>query len=237
MEKKGRIHSIETCGTVDGPGIRVILFLQGCHLRCKYCHNPDTWNPCGGIEITAEEAAKEIFKYEPYMRKSGGGVTISGGEPLLQFEFLYSLFIKLKKRGIHIALDTSGNMNISKIKDILEYVDLIILDIKSTDIEKHIELTGAKLEPVMDFLDYIDKKNKKTWIRHVFIPGITGGNEELIKIRDLKEKYKCVEKIEILPFHKMGEYKWKELGYEYKLKETREPTEKEIEEAKKILGI
>lgn len=237
METKGRIHSIETCGTVDGPGIRVVLFLQGCHLRCKYCHNPDTWNMCNGKEITVKEAVEEILKYEPYMRKSGGGVTVSGGEPLLQAEFLEKLFKELKKYNINIALDTSGNINIEKVKKTIKYVDIFLLDIKSMNEAGHLELTGAKLKPVLEFLNYIQTLNKKIWLRHVLIPGLTGSTEELIKIRELKEKYNCVEKIEILPFHKMGEYKWKEMGYNYTLSEAREPTKEEVINAMNIVNI
>jgi len=235
LETVGRIHSFETCGTVDGPGIRVVIFMQGCYLRCKYCHNPDTWNMNNGNIYTVEETLSEILKYEVFMKKSGGGVTISGGEPLLQAKFLEKLFIELKKKNINIAIDTSGNIDYNRVKDTIQYVDLFLLDIKSMYSENHFELTKAKLELTLKFLENIDKLNKVIWLRHVFIPGITGSEDELIRIKNLKKNYKSITKIEILPFHKIGEYKWEEMGYEYTLKEQREPTAKEIKIANEII--
>lgn len=224
----GKVHSIETCGTVDGPGIRFVVFMQGCNLRCLYCHNPDTWSKTSGTSYTAKELFKEVIKYEAYMRLSKGGITVTGGEPLLQTEFLIELFMMCKSHGIHTALDTSGSIINDQVKVLLEWTDLVILDIKNFDKDHYQFLTGAKLQDTLDFLNYINTIQKRIWIRYVLVPQLT---DQLDSISDLSKhlsRFKGIERIEILPFHKMGEYKWEDLEVPYTLYDTPIPTESEL---------
>lgn len=232
---EGRIHSIETCGTVDGPGIRYVIFTQGCPLRCQYCHNPDTWNINNGKTYTVDELMVDIQKYKSYMKFSGGGVTVSGGEPLLQPGFVKELFMRCKEEGIHTALDTSGFIPLDKVKDVLEYTDLVMLDIKNMIPERYKEITSVSLSPTLEFARYIDEKGIKSWIRYVLVPGLSDNDESLHALGQFLEDFKHLEKVQLLPFHKMGEFKWEELGYEYQLKDTSEPTSQEIEHATSIL--
>lgn len=228
----GRIHSIETCGTVDGPGIRFVIFTQGCYLRCLYCHNPDTRNPHDGSEVTVDELISEIQKYRSYMRFSGGGVTISGGEPLMQPQFVKEIFQRCKELGIHTALDTSGFPSLTESKPALEWVDLVLLDIKSFDPHTYLQATGASVEHTLDFARYLSEINKPTWIRFVLVPNLTDDPKNIEGLAQFISTLKNVEKVELLPFHKMGEYKWKELGYTYLLKDTLTPTPEQIQKAK-----
>ena len=234
----GRIHSIETLGTVDGPGIRFVVFLQGCHLHCKYCHNRDTWDTKSGNEKTVDELVNQIKKYKSYINLSGGGVTVSGGEPLLQVKFVTSLFKKLKSIGIHTALDTSGSLPINEnIKELLKYTDLVLLDIKHIDNEKCIDLTGKSNKDTLDFAKYLSENNIPTWIRQVLIPTITDDENDLLKLKDFISTLKNIEKVELLPYHDMGKFKWTNLGYEYPLKDIPPATEEDIQKAKNILKI
>lgn len=228
----GRIHSIETCGTVDGPGIRFIIFTQGCFLRCLYCHNPDTRNPHGGSEVTVDELISEIQKYRSYMRFSGGGVTISGGEPLMQPEFVKEIFRRCKELGIHTALDTSGFPSLTESKPVLEFVDLVLLDIKSFNPQIYLQATGAAVEPTLEFARYLSEINKPTWIRFVLVPNLTDDPDNIERLAEFISQFKNVEKVELLPFHKMGEYKWEKLGYPYLLKDTQPPNFEQIQQAK-----
>ncbi|MDA3847038.1 MAG: pyruvate formate-lyase-activating protein [Vallitaleaceae bacterium] len=219
----GRVHSIETCGTVDGPGIRFVLFMQGCPLRCKYCHNPDTWKVGSGDEMTVDAVFEEIVKYKSYMKFSGGGFTATGGEPLLQAAFLIELFKMCREAGIHTAIDTSGFILNDHVKALLEYTDLVILDIKNFDKEQYTYITGVSLEPTLEFMSYLRKINMPTWIRYVLVPTLS---DDLSSIEDLGryvQPFTNIEKIEILPFHKMGEYKWEALDYRYELADISEP--------------
>lgn len=234
MKGKGRIHSVETCGTLDGPGIRFVIFTQGCPLRCQYCHNPDTWKFEDGKEVTVEEIIKEILKYKSYMKFSGGGVTVSGGEPLMQPNFVAELFKRCKDEGIHTALDTSGCVNFEKVKEALNYTDLVLLDIKFFDEIKYKDITGGDLKLTIKFAKYLSAINKPMWIRYVLVPHLTDDLEIIEKLAKFLATLNNVERVEILPFHKMGEYKWEELGYDYKLKETQRPTEEKIKEVKSI---
>lgn len=237
IEYYAKVHSIESFGTVDGPGIRFVLFLQGCSLKCKYCHNRDTWDIHGGEFKSLDEIFEKILKYKNYICQSGG-VTVTGGEPLLQYEFLIELFKKLKKEEIHTCIDTSGMVALTdKIKELIELTDLFLLDIKHINPEKCKELVGFSNERELEFARYLSKNNKKMWIRQVLVPGITDQKQDLIKLKDFIAELKTVEKIEILPYHDMGKYKWKELGKEYQLKDIRTATEDDVEGAKKILGI
>ncbi|ONI44542.1 pyruvate formate-lyase 1-activating enzyme [Candidatus Epulonipiscioides gigas] len=230
----GRIHSIETCGTVDGPGIRYIIFMQGCPLRCQYCHNPDTWKTSTGEQIDSDEIIKEIIKYKPYMKNSGGGLTISGGEPLLQPEFVADIFKKAKKQGIHTCIDTSGFIGIDKIGNVLDYTDLVLLDIKSYNKDVYKDVTGVSLEPTLNFEQELMKRNIPVWIRYVLVPNLTDNLNDIEELAKYLTTLTNVERIDVLPFHKMGEFKWKELNYEYKLKNTLEPDDSLIKETKEI---
>jgi len=234
MSIVGKIHSIESCGTVDGPGLRYILFTQGCPLRCQYCHNPDTWNINDGKVMDTDELIKDIVKYKSFMRYSKGGVTVSGGEPLLQPEFIKDLFIKCNDEGIHTALDTSGFIFNDKVKEVLDYTDLVLLDIKCYDAAKYKEITSVSLEPTIKFAKYLSTINKKMWIRYVLVPGLSDNKEHINSLAEFLATLNCVEKVEVLPFHKMGEYKWEEIGEEYKLKNTVEPSDDEVNSAVEI---
>ena len=247
MSVKGWIHSVESFGTVDGPGIRYVLFVQGCPLKCLYCHNPDTWsvyddkqkNKAGsdcvmksGKLTDSETIVNDILSYKGYIKT--GGVTISGGEPLMQPEFVLDIVKRCKENGIHTAIDTSGCIAVSRSEAVIDEVDLILLDIKSLDNEQAIKLTGSSNANTLATLDYCEKINKKVWIRHVLLPGWTLDSRRLKALAEYLKAYKCVEIVELLPFHKMGEFKWKELGLNYTLSETKEPSLKEIEQAKNI---
>ena len=209
---KGSVHSIETMGLLDGPGIRTIFFLQGCPLRCSYCHNPDTQQLAGGKEMTPDEIVKTAKRYRPYYRRSGGGVTFSGGEPLLQGAFLLESLKLLKAEGIHTALDTSGFGQEAYYDEILKWVDVVILDIKHFDREEHQKLTGVKMEGRNPFLNRLATYEGKVWIRHVMVPGLTDSRKSMDHLyQSIRFLAKKIEKIEILPYHKMGVEKYEAL--------------------------
>lgn len=233
----GVVHSFETFTTVDGPGIRFILFLSNCPLRCKYCHNPDTW-ACKGKEYSVDEIVNEILKYKNYYKN--GGVTISGGEPLLQIDFVIEIFKRLKQYNLHTAVDTSGatfNVNqIEKFDELNKYTDLYLLDIKEIDEKKHIELTGKSNKNILEFAQYLSKNNKKVWIRHVIVPTINLDKEDLIKTKEFIDTLNNVERVDVLPYHTLGVHKYKDLGLKYPLEVVRTPTSEEIKFAKEILG-
>lgn len=230
----GNIHSYESFGTVDGPGIRFVVFLQGCPLRCKFCHNPDTWNATGAkIKESAEKTFEKIRKYKGYFGKKGG-VTLTGGEPLVQSEFVLELFKLCKKDGIHTALDTSGYIFNDKVKEVLEYTDLVLLDIKAIDEKVYKELTGVELKNTLEFANYLKEINKKTWIRHVVVPKITDDDELLDRLANYVSKFDNVEKVEILPYHKLGEFKYKELGMKYVLEGVEELSKERFKNAVSI---
>lgn len=235
---KARIHSFESFGTVDGPGIRFVVFMQGCSLKCKYCHNRDTWNICGGSEYTLDEVLTKIEKYKNYFMPSGGGVTISGGEPLLQVKFLLELLPKLKKQGIHTVIDTSGNFAITEdIKKIIDLTDLFLLDIKCINDKICKDLVGVSNKQELEFAKYLSSIGKPIWIRQVLIPGITDKKDDLLKLKDFIHSLKTVEKVEILPYHDMGRFKWEQLGLKYELDGVPIATSEDVATAKKILGI
>ena len=233
-----RIHSIESFGTVDGPGIRFVLFLQGCHLQCKYCHNRDTWDIKGGEPKTLEDIFEKIKRYKNYMMLSGGGVTVTGGEPLLQVKFLIGLFKKLKEEGIHTCIDTSGIVAITDdIKELLEYTDLVLLDIKHIDDEKCKKLVGVSNKRELEFAQYLSDNNIKIWIRQVLVPGYTDDEEDLKKLKKFIKSLKTVENVQILPYHSMGKFKWEKLGNKYELEDVRTANQDDVDRVKKILGI
>lgn len=208
---KASIDSIESFGLVDGPGIRTVIFFNGCKLRCKYCHNPEMWNMKKN-NYSIQDLVAKIKRFKPYYRNEGG-VTYSGGEPLLQVDFLIELSKKLKKEGIHIAIDTAG-YGIGRYDEILKYVDLVILDIKHVDIEGFKELTGQDKSESLKFIDSLNRSNKKVWIRQVIIPDVCDTEEYVIKLADFVSKIRNVEKVEFLPYHKLGSEKYERLGIE-----------------------
>ena len=233
----GRIHSFESLGAVDGPGIRFVVFMQGCHLKCKYCQNRDTWDINSGEQYTVKQVVEKIMRYKNYIVASNGGVTLSGGEPLLQQDFVISLFQELKKQNISTCLDTSGMFTITdKIKQIVDLTDIFLLDIKSINDETCKWLTGSSNSLELEFAKYINEKNKRIWIRQVLVPGITDKKEDLLKLKDFLKTI-IVEKFEFLPYHDLGKYKWEKLGLPYELEDVRVASNKDVERAKKIMGI
>ena len=236
----GRIHSFESFGTVDGPGIRFVVFLQGCPLRCQYCHNPDTW-AAGGKEYSAEEVVSRAWKYRNYFGNDGG-VTVTGGEPLLQIDFVIELFTLLKEKGLHTCIDTSGitfhekdEACVEKYKKLLSVTDLVMLDIKHIDDEKCKALTGMSNHNTLAFAKFLSDNKKKTWIRQVLVPTITDDDETLIKTREFIDTLESVERVEVLPYHTLGMVKYEKLGLEYPLKDIEPPTKERVENAKRIL--
>ncbi len=242
MEKKdlryyAKVHSIESFGTVDGPGIRFVLFLQGCHLQCKYCHNRDTWDINSGEYKSLDDIFDKIMRYKNYIFPNGG-VTVTGGEPLLQSKFLIELFTKLKSENIHTCIDTSGMFPLTNdIQKVLELTDLVLLDIKHIDDEKCKNLVGRSNTSELKFARYLSNNNIPIWIRQVLIPGFTDDKEDLLKLKDFISTLNSVQKIEILPYHNMGAYKWKKLGFKYELENVREATNEDVAKAKEILDI
>lgn len=234
MNQIARIHSVETCGTVDGPGIRYVIFFQGCPLKCKYCHNPDTWNAAKGMSLSVDDLLADILKYRSYITRSGGGITASGGEPLLQADFLTQLFKKCRQKGIHTALDTSGYAALDKVKPLLAYTDLVLLDIKSFLPETFAEVTGVSIRPVLDFTRCLADHKIPVWIRFVLVPQLTDRLENISQLADYLSSYGNIQQVDVLPFHKMGEYKWQQLGYDYQLTNTCPPDHDSLMRAKDI---
>ena len=233
-----KVHSIESFGTVDGPGIRFVLFLQGCHLECKYCHNRDTWDMNSGEYKSVDDIMKKVIDYKNYIIPSGGGVTVTGGESLLQVKFLIEFFQKLKNEGINTCIDTSGMVVITEdIKEVLKLTDLVLLDIKHIDDEKCKKLVGRSNKLELEFAKYLSDNNIKMWIRQVLVPGYTDDEKDLIKLKNCIKSLKTVEKVELLPYHSMGKYKWEKLRIKYPLEGVREATNEDIDKAKKILEI
>jgi len=231
----GKIHSFESLGAVDGPGIRFVVFMQGCHLKCKYCQNRDTWDINAGNTYTVKEVIEKILRYKNYILASNGGVTLSGGEPLLQQDFVIALFRELKRHNISTCLDTSGMFTITdKIKQIVDLTDIFLLDIKCINDETCKWLTGSSNKLELDFAKYINDKNKRIWIRQVLVPGITDKEEDLLKLKEFL-KTMNVEKFEFLPYHDLGKHKWEKLGVPYELKDVRVANNEDVERAKKII--
>lgn len=238
----GRIHSIETCGTVDGPGLRYVIFLQGCLLRCQFCHNPDTWDVKGGTERSVEDVINDLQDYLPYIKESGG-ITVSGGEPLLQIDFLLELFKECKKLGVHTAIDTSAGCFresptfLRKVDELLKVTDLVLLDLKHLDSQLHKQLTGLPNEHILKFAELLAEKDVPVWIRRVLVPGRTDDPEELAKLNEFITKLGNVKKVEVLPYHTMGVYKWEQLNLDYPLANVNPPSKEEVERAEEILSI
>ena len=236
----GYVHSFESFGTVDGPGIRFVVFMQGCPMRCKYCHNPDAWATGAGKAYEPAEVVKEALKYKNYIQS--GGVTVSGGEPLIQISFVTELFRLLKKEGIHTALDASGitfnqsDENSVKLHGkMLDYTDLVLLDIKHIDPEKHRQITGYGNKNTLDFARFLSGKGVPVWIRHVLVPDLTDDDDSLYKLKDFISGLKTVQKVEVLPYHTMGEVKYEKMNIAYPLKGCEPPSGERVENARKIL--
>lgn len=237
---KGRIHSIETFGTVDGPGIRYVIFVQGCNFRCAYCHNPDTWLCDAGTLMSVDEIVEDVLKYKRYI----DGVTISGGEPLLQIEFVTELFRRIKESGLNTCIDTSGSTFdkdnkevVDKFDELLKYCDLVMLDIKHIEDNKHIWLTGKTNKNVLEFATYLSDIGKDAWLRYVLVPTFNEDEEALRRWRKFADTLKNVKKIEILPYHRLALNKYKQLGIPYRLEGVLEPTKEMITKAENILKL
>ena len=277
METTGYIHSIDSFGSVDGPGVRFVTFLQGCHMRCRYCHNPDTWklanaaavseqqisenaaqahantvqntasdsaapsSVCNYKEMTPSALIRQALRYKRYWGKEGG-ITVSGGEPLLQIDFMNELFRLAKENGVGTVLDTAGqpftreDPFFSKLTDLMENTDLVMLDLKHIDPEKHRALTGHTNENILAFARYLNEIGKPMWIRHVLVPGVTDDDENLHGIRAFLDTLSNVKKVEVLPYHTLGIYKWESLGIPYTLKDVDPPTAESVKRAEEILG-
>jgi len=213
----GQIHSIQTLGLLDGPGIRIVVFMQGCPIRCIFCHNPDTWDMNGKIQMTPKELTDEIRKYRPYI-EIDGGVTFSGGEPLLQSKFLLETLKLCKKAGIHTCIDTAGNgYDKNLLDELLKYIDLILLDIKAINPTNYKRITNGKMDQFNYFLDKIQEHNKKIWIRQVIVPGINDNEEYILELKEFIKTIKNVERVELLPYSLIGTSKYKDLNLKYKL--------------------
>ncbi|MBS5955546.1 MAG: pyruvate formate lyase-activating protein [Clostridiales bacterium] len=236
----GHIHSIESFGTVDGPGVRLVVFLQGCPMRCQYCHNPDTWKMAGGTEMTVDEILRQYESSRNFYR--GGGITATGGEPMMQLEFVTELFEAARKKDIHTCLDTSGvtfrrddKVLLSKVERLLKSTSLVMLDIKHIDNEKHKPLTGHSNNNILDFARYLDELEVPVWVRHVVVPGLTDQEEDLYRLGRFIGELTNVKALDVLPYHDMGKVKYESLGMEYPLKDVPPMSKENAVAAKKII--
>ena len=238
---KGNIHSTESFGSVDGPGVRFLIFLKECHLRCRYCHNADTWEEGSTDQRTADELLEQALRYKDYWG-SEGGITVSGGEPLLQLEFLTDLFTKAKAKGVHTCIDTAGEPFsrepewFGQFEQLMQVTDLLLMDIKHIDRDKHIHLTGKPNDNILDMFRYLSDINKPIWIRYVLVPGLTDDEDDLRRTGAFISQLSNVRKIDVLPYHSMGAYKCEKLGYRYTLAETGSPSAEEVNKALELLS-
>jgi pyruvate formate lyase activating enzyme len=233
---------METFGSVDGPGVRFLIFLSGCAMRCQFCHNPDTWHRKNATEYTADELLERAVKYRTYWGKEGG-ITVSGGEPLLQMDFLLELFTKAKEKGIHTVIDTSGSPFtrkepfFGKFEELMKVTDLLLLDIKHIDEEQHKILTGQSNQNILDMARYLSDIGKPVWIRHVLVPERSDRDDYLDRLHDFIATLDNVKRVEVLPYHTLGEFKWEQLGIPYPLKGINPPTKERIQNAEARLKI
>ena len=239
------VHSTESFGSVDGPGVRFIVFLQGCPLRCQFCHNPDTWKMTeenGAVWKSADALLNQALRYRPYW-KNGGGITVSGGEPLLQIDFMLEFFKKAKEKGIHTTIDTAGGPFtreepfFSKFNELMEYTDLLLVDIKEINNERHKTLTGRSNENILDMARYLSEIDKPIWIRHVLVPERSDYDEDLIELDHFISTLSNVYRVEILPYHTLGVFKWEELKIPYQLEGIKPPTKERVDNAKRLLHV
>lgn len=231
----GRVHSFESFGTLDGPGVRFVVFLQGCPLRCRYCHNPDTWELVGGMEISSAEVVDRIESCRNFIRS--GGVTLSGGEPLMQPEFARDILERCARAGFHTALDTAGSVPLERSRPVIDRADLLLLDIKALDPALCRELTGHDNRNTLATLDYCEETARPVWIRHVLVPGFTLLRERLEELAAFLKPYRCIRRIDLLPYHKLGAYKWEQLRLTDTLRDVPEPSQAEIQMAEAIFGL
>lgn len=237
---EGYIHSLESFGSVDGPGIRYVIFMSGCPMRCVYCHNPDTWDMTKGVRMTVSDLTEKALRFKPYWKRDGG-VTVSGGEPLMQTDFLTELFKGLKKENVHTCIDTSGapftreEPFFSKFTELMKYTDLLLVDIKHIDTARHIVLTQHGNKNTLDMLRFLSEIKKPVWIRHVLVPKWTDDDKYLKELRKFIDTLSNVERVEVLPYHSLGSAKWEKLGLTYNLKDISPPAKERIENANKIL--
>lgn len=237
----GRVHSLETFGSVDGPGVRFVVFLQGCAMRCRYCHNPETWAG-GGTEWTPQALLERALRYRSYWGKKGG-ITVSGGEPLLQMEFLTEFFRLAHQKGVHTTIDTAGQPfrqapeYLAAFDRLLEYTDLVMLDLKEMDEERHIALTGHTNRNILDLARYLSDHGTAMWIRHVLVPDLTDDEAGLVKMDRFIHSLKTVERVEVLPYHTLGRFKWDRMGIPYTLDDARIPTDEEVKRAEELLHV
>ena len=230
----GRVHSIQSLAASDGPGVRFAVFLQGCHLRCGCCHNPDTWQTTGGKEYSAEEIINKAVRYKEYFGKEGG-ITVSGGEPLLQPEFVKELFEIAHENGINTCLDTSGSIMNNSVKELLKVTDRVLLDIKYTDDSLYREHVGCELKPVIEFLDYLDENNIPVTLRQVIIPSLNDNEENILKLKSIADNHKCVDKTELLPLRKMCQIKYDNMGIRFPFADIPEPTAEKMQALEKLI--
>ena len=245
MEQKtpvlGHVHSVESFGLVDGPGVRFVIFLQGCHMRCQFCHNPDTWKTEGGDARTADELLRQALRYKPYW-KGEGGITVSGGEPLLQLDFMLELFRKAKEAGVSTVIDTAGQPFtreepfFSKFEELMRYTDLVMLDIKEMNPARHKTLTGHNNDNILELARYLDSIGKPVWIRHVLVPERSDFDEDLDALGAFVKTLSNVERVEVLPYHTLGIAKWQKLGFDYPLDGIHPPTRERVENAERRIG-
>jgi pyruvate formate lyase activating enzyme len=227
----GFLHSFTTGSTVDGPGVRIVAWTSGCQFRCLYCHNPDTWNMMNGIPVTIDKAVEELRKYRHGLKIMSGGLTLSGGEPLMQHRFALKLFSAARGMGIHTALDTNGHLGDRLSDDDLQAINLVLLDIKAWDRELHLRLTGMDLDPVLKFARRLAERGRPIWLRYVLVPGLTDDPSDIANIARFAAGLGVVERVDVLPFHQMGRFKWETLGLDYKLQSTDPPSHSVIESA------
>lgn len=238
--QKVRVHSIESFGAADGPGVRFVVFLQGCKMRCKYCHNPDTWSMDDGEEMSADELIKKALRYKNYW-KDTGGITVSGGEPLLHIDFLVDFFKKAKENNINTVIDTSGNPFtreepfFSKFNELMKYTDLLLLDIKEINPDRHKNITGFDNENILDMAKHLSEINKPVWIRHVLVPQLSDYDEDLDQLSEFIDSLNNVKRVEVLPYHTLGAFKWETLGIPYSLNDTRPPEAERVKNAEEKL--
>jgi len=239
---KGNVNSLESFGLVDGPGVRYVVFLQGCALRCKYCHNPETWAGSAGSLWTAQKLFDKVYRYRQYW-KENGGITVSGGEPLLQIEFVTEFFKLAKSKKVNTAIDTAGQPFRSdgewfeKFEELMKYTDLVILDFKEWTEEKHKQLTGMGNDNIKEMAVWLSEHGKPMWIRHVLVSGLTDGEDDLKAMAEFISSLKTVEKVEVLPYHAFGVPKWEKLGIDYQLKNAVAPTDEEVAKAEELLNV
>ncbi len=231
----GRVHSIQSLGTVDGPGIRFVVFMQGCNLRCKCCHNPDTWSGAGGTEYTPEEILEKALRYKSYFGDKGG-ITVSGGEPLLQSEFVREVFELCHKNGINTCLDTSGSVMNDSVLALLDVTDRVLLDIKYTTDEQYRENAGCGIDGVVEFLAILDKKGIPATLRQVIIPTVNDSEKNILALKDIASAHKCVDKVELLPFRKICQVKYDNMGLEFPFGKMDEPTIDKMQELNNLLN-